>query len=242
VQVARAHGVTIRFWDYAKVGLAIYRARRKSFVGHSSTSRNGLVETSSVARLVSTSAHIIEAIAISRAALLMSSRSDSPRRSSAPGLFCTISAASLVGLPVSRGIALSRAARSLSRGCSLGDVDHPRFRHRFIVVMGRPAWLRAVATVRALGPRWDAQTSRTSSADTAGNGGECCFMARCYRLLHPLLSYARRLGSEAKPLLLSLCQARLAGGSAAQTSRTEENKVSKFAQNVLEISGTSCWG
>jgi Na+/H+ antiporter NhaD/arsenite permease-like protein len=29
VQVARAHGVTIRFWDYAKVGLAIYRTEEK---------------------------------------------------------------------------------------------------------------------------------------------------------------------------------------------------------------------
>jgi hypothetical protein len=220
VQVARAHGVTIRFWDYAKVGLAIYRARRKSFVGHSSTSRNGLVETSSVARLVSTSAHIIEAIAISRAALLMSSRSDSPRRSSAPGLFCTISAASLVGLPVSRGIALSRAARSLSRGCSLGDVDHPRFRHRFIVVKctGRPARLRAVATVRALGRRWEAQTSRASSAETAGNGGEWCFMAarllqaatpprllyanerRCAKVRLAAARWPERVGPRSRPL------------------------------------------
>jgi hypothetical protein len=36
----------------------------------------------------------------------------------------------------------------------------------------RPAWLSAVATLRALGRRWDAQTSRASSADTASNGGE----------------------------------------------------------------------
>jgi hypothetical protein len=138
----------------------------------------GLVETSSVARLISTSAHIIVAIAISRAALLMSSRSDSCRSSSASGCLCTRSATSLVALPVRRGIALSRAARALSRGCSLGGVHHPRFRHRFIVVKctGRPAWLRAVATVRALGRRWDAQTSRASSADTAGNGGEWCII------------------------------------------------------------------
>ena len=70
-------------------------------------------------------AHIIRAIAISRAALLMSCRSDSCRSSSASGWFCTISPTSLVGLPVSRGMALSRAARALSRGCSLRDVHHP---------------------------------------------------------------------------------------------------------------------
>jgi hypothetical protein len=108
----------------------------------------------------------------------MSSRSDNCCSSSASGHFCASSATSLMAFPVNRGIALSRAARAVSRGCSDGTARHPRFRHLFTVVKwtGRPAWVSALATLRALGRRWAAQTSRASSQEATRNE-ECCFIA-----------------------------------------------------------------